>query len=209
MGERPKGHDHSSDRPKGKLVTPEDTVESFRGKTDTSGTCTFTYLCSGFGGYDSIHVEGLTKKDTATLTILVRMTKFDSLESGAHYDLIGQYGTGNVESPHRLNHYGTASLIATLKALADTAYGDSKIKLRINDMSLVLGGPFDCSPHSLWNTPHQNHREGANADVDDYAVSTDETLTLVTTAKMKELMRNSVSKPSVINEGNHLHVSLK
>jgi hypothetical protein len=207
------GHDHTVGRPIGRLVTSDketkDTVKSFHGKTDSTGTSKFRYLCSGFGGYDSVYVEGLTKKDTANLTILVTMPKFDSLESGAHYFLIGQYGTGSVESPHRLNHYGSKNLIKTIKALADTAYSDTKVKLRINDISLIFGGPFDCSTHSLWNTPHQEHREGVSVDIDDQTLSANGQLTQVSVAKINEWVRNFMNKPSVKNEGDHFHVTVR
>ncbi len=155
------GHDHTADRPIGKLVRAnegtQDTADSFRGKTDTTGTFKFTYLCSGFGGYDSIYAEGLTKKDTATLTVLVRMAKFDSLESGQHYDLIGRTTT------HVKNHFGRTTTISRLMALADSAYADSSWTLQYNDISLANGGPFDHTANL--NTPHQSHREGKHTDM--------------------------------------------
>ena len=82
------------------------------------------------------------------------------LEMGEHYELIGKTST------HLVNHYGSSSLVANLKALADSVFADSMGVLRYNDMSLIYGGPFDWTAN--WNTPHQHHREGSHADVDDF-----------------------------------------
>jgi hypothetical protein len=59
----------------------------------------------------------------------------------------------------------TSLQISKLKELADTVYSKKIIKLRFNDMSLIYGGPFDCNTTYSWNTPHENHREGINADI--------------------------------------------
>ena len=66
-------------------------------------------------------------------------------------------------SQHRVNHYGTSDLIKKLKALADSLYADSSHVLRLNDLSLQFGGPFDIKNN--WDTPHQTHRLGVNGDV--------------------------------------------
>jgi len=198
------GHDHTAGRPLGRLVTSgKDTVYSFHGKTDSTGICRFIYLCSGFGGYDSIYVEGLTKKDTASLTILVRISKFDSLESGAHYVLIGQYGTGNVSSKHRMNHFGSLKLIGKLKALADSLYVVRGHILRINDISIQFGGPFDIS--NDWNTPHQNHREGASVDIDDVDANDH----VVDPEYLERIVTSRGFKGTFANEGNHFHISFR
>ena len=205
------GHDHATGRPTGWLITPDkDTVKLFRGKTDTTGKSIFRYLCSGVGGVDSVYAEGMTKKDTATATLSLTMGKFDSLEIGTHYDLIGQYGTHDVQSPHRMNHYGSQALIGMIKALSDTAFNDKKIKLRINDMSLELGGPFDCSPHSLWNTPHQNHREGVSVDIDDQATTSIGANTLVTKKHLNDwAQRVQKGGLSIGDERTHFHLTIK
>jgi hypothetical protein len=202
------GHDHSTGRPTGWLVTSDkDTLKLYRGKTDTTGRTTFKYLCSGFGGFDSVYAEGLTKKDTATLTILVRMAEFDSLESGAHYVLIGQYGTGNVSSKHRMNHFGTANLITKLKALADTAYSKKEYRLRFNDMSLIHGGPFDI--RNNWNCPHQKHREGVSVDVDD-SVETSSGRKVITKEQIYDWLKSSKKREfSIGKESDHYHVTIQ
>jgi hypothetical protein len=91
----------------------------------------------------------------------LRRGNFVELTQSAHDTLIGQTDT------HLRNHFGTQNLLDKIKALADSVYADSSYVLRINDMSLVWGGPFDCKADYRWNTPHEEHREGASVDISD------------------------------------------
>lgn len=161
------GHDHIPDRPWGLFVSTEhDTVDYFWGETDGEGKVTCTYLSSGIGGKDSIAAWGYdSEKDTASAIVLLKVKGLEELGAGNHYKLIGAYGTGSVVSQHRINHYGTAKLVSKLKSLADSVYSAKKYRIRINDMSLPSGGPFDIANN--WDTPHQTHREGVSADIDE------------------------------------------
>ena len=47
--------------------------------------------------------------------------------------------------------------------VADSVCGHTSLLIRINDMSLIGGGPFDV--YNDWDTPHENHRQGVNADI--------------------------------------------
>ena len=152
------GHDHDENRPTGKFITRGgDTLANFRDTTDSKGKLTYTYICSGFGGVDSVFVRGRSDRDTSSTTILLRFDGLQELTEGDHYVLIGKTAT------HGKNHYGTTTTLSRLEALADSAYADSSWVLQYNDMSLINGGPFD-HMHN-WNTPHRNHREGTNTDI--------------------------------------------
>jgi hypothetical protein len=153
------GHDHNTNRPTGKFIHNTDTVATFQDKTNSEGKAVYTYICSGFGGVDSIYVKGKADRDTSSTTILLQFSGLEELTEGDHYEL---YGTKPI---HPRNHYGTATLVTKLKALADSVYADSSWVLRYNDMSLVNGGPFDFT--ESWNTPHQLHRQGVSVDVSD------------------------------------------
>lgn len=154
------GHDHNDGRPTGKFITPaKDTVATFQGSTNSNGTATYTYICSGFGGVDSLHVKGKTDKDTASAVILLKIADLVELIEGTNFKLIGD------KPIHKRNHYGTKSTTDKLKILADSAYADSAWVLQYNDISLIDGGPFDVSTAYVWNTPHQHHREGRNVDM--------------------------------------------
>jgi hypothetical protein len=154
------GHNHTEDRPNGRFITDTDTpLNIIEGKTDSTGTYCCTYLCSGFGGVDSILVCGVTTKDTSRVTIPVRIEGLELLEDGDHFNLVGE------TTSHAVNHYGTSATLNKLEKLAEQAYMDSSYILQFNDMSLVDGGPFDCSNDYPWDTPHQTHREGTNVDM--------------------------------------------
>ena len=160
------GHDHNVTRPVGRFILNNDTASVMKCTTDVKGEIKLDYLCSGFGGIDSIYVKGATRKDTATVTIALNVPDFVELTSSDHFVLIGANAGG---SQHSKNHYGKANLINTLKNIADIAYSEKSYKLRFNDMSLINGGPFDISNN--WNTPHQNHREGVSVDISSTAVA--------------------------------------
>ena len=163
------GHDHNTDRPTGKFITSaKDTVATFQDTTNSEGKATYTYICSGFGGVDSIFVRGRTDRDTSTATILLQISGLQELTSGDHYALVGAHSQGT-NSLHEKNHYGTASAVSKLQALADSAYADSSWTVQYNDMSLINGGPFDFTQN--WDTPHQLHREGVSVDVSDPGLS--------------------------------------
>ncbi len=119
------GHDHNANRPTGKFITPaKDTVASFQGTTNGEGKATYTYICSGFGGVDSILVKGRTDRDTASTTMVLQFSGLQELTAGDHYALYGD------RPIHPKNHYGTATLVLKLKALADSVYADSSFMLR-------------------------------------------------------------------------------
>lgn len=156
------GHDHNTNRPTGKFIHKADTVATFQDKTNSDGKAIYTYICSGFGGVDSIFVKGKTDRDTSSTTILLQFPGLEELTSGDHYGLIGAHSQG-ATSEHEKNHYGMEDLVSELKTLADTIYVQKGYELQINDMSLVNGGPFDITNN--WNCPHQTHRNGISADI--------------------------------------------
>ena len=185
------------------MTEQHDTLTEVEGKTDTNGQAKYKYLCSGIGGIDSIYVKGQTPYDTATATITLKFGDFQLMTEGEHYDLVGAYGESGVNSQHRVNHYGTPRLIQKLKALADSVHADSSYVLRINDMSLQCGGPFDIKNN--WDTPHQNHREGVSADVDDI----DKNKKRLPAEYLKKRLQIIEPKASLGDEGNHYHVTIR
>jgi len=131
------------------------------------------------------------------------MGDLELMTEGEHYDLIGAYGESGVDSKHRVNHYGTSNLINKLKALADSVYADSSYVLRINDVSLQFGGPFDIKNN--WDTPHENHREGVSADIDDV----DGNKKAVPAMYLKKKLQIICPKASLGDEGNHYHATIR
>ena len=202
------GHDHNTNRPTGKFITSaNDTVATFRDSTNNDGKATYTYICSGFGVVDSMFVKGKTDRDTSSATILLQFPGLQELTDGDHYVLTGAYGDAGVTSQHYKNRYGTSNLIEKPKQLADTVYSLKKYELRINDMSLINGGPFDINNN--WDTPHQTHRQGVSADVSNQVLLANERLFPMTEDQLKVWLRLVVKEPNIGKELSHFHVTIR
>ncbi len=165
------------------------------------GRKTYTYLSSGIGGVDILFVRGTTDKDTASATIDLKITGLQELTDGEHYDLVGAFGEPGVTSRHRRNHYGTSRLNSKLISLADSVFADSSLILRINDISLQFGGPFDIDNN--WNTPHEKHRAGVSVDID----NVDHNRRNINLKYLEERVKNDPFKGTLTNHRNHFHVT--
>jgi hypothetical protein len=149
------GHNHdSASRPKGQF-------QPSSGSTGTSGLST-TYTSPEVSGIIDVTVTGTDPNGNAllplTFTIGVQIGGLVSLPPGANYSLVGQ--TAN----HGDNHYGTATMNATLVNLANSYVAVfPNNPLAYNDMSLVTGGLFDIN--GTWSKPHVSHRMGNDADL--------------------------------------------
>ena len=202
------GHDHSDNRPSGRFVTSaKETLVAVQGLTDSAGKVEYTYLSSGIGGVDSLSVRSVTPGDTAGLRIVMKIPNLKELLAGDHYDLIGALGEPGVISRHRKNHYGTSNMVKSLTTLADTIYQIKKCYLRINDISLEFGGPFDISNN--WVTPHQKHRGGISADIDDKVRAAAGSTRTIARKELAEWFEKAGLQGTIRNEGNHFHVTIK
>jgi hypothetical protein len=149
------GHNHdSASRPKGQF-------QPSSGSTGTSGLNT-TYTSPEVSGIIDVTVTGTDPNGNAlvpsSFTIGVQIGGLVSLPQGANYSLVGQ--TAN----HNDNHYGTATMNATLVNLANSYVAVfPNNPLAYNDMSLQTGGLFDVS--GAWSKPHVSHRMGNDADL--------------------------------------------
>jgi hypothetical protein len=206
------GHDHQAGhlgtRPRGRFRTQAgDTVTTYSGLTDTNGRISLRYLSSGFGGVDSVICNVTGTRDTVRRVISLVVRGLELLTEGDHYDLIGAYGEPGVHSEHHTNHYGTERLRQGIIALADSLYARSGLKLRINDMSLESGGPFDIL--NQWNTPHQLHREGCSVDIDEKYSN----LSVIPELTFRKILENPPFRlqfeKTLFNEGDHYHLTFR
>lgn len=147
------GHEHTSGRPVGTFGTTS-------GSTNASGVFTTTYTATQFGGEERIHADAGGQGGEADLDVSI--PGLQALPPGANYD--NTWGTSGAGWMHHNSHNGTTATIDGLIAIADAyaAQYPGSI-LRYNDMSLPKGGLFDINDN--WNTPHGEHRFGANCDV--------------------------------------------
>jgi hypothetical protein len=198
------GHDHTSERPNGRFVTAyEETLAVLDDRSDFEGKAKYTYLCSGIGGVDSVFVRAIKETDTASVTIDLKIANLTELKPSERYRLVGSFGESGVSSRHISNHYGTSNLVQKLQALADSVHADSSYILRINDISLLLGGPFDIKNN--WDTPHQTHREGVCADIDDI----DASKKILDKEYFERIVTSKPFSGRFLDEKTHYHVTFK
>lgn len=92
------------------------------------------------------------------VVIDVRVPNLEPLGAGNNHTVVRD---GKEEHPY--GTYGTNDSIATLLEIASEYRKQSNSALSVNDLSLPAGGLFDLG--SNWNTPHESHREGKDADI--------------------------------------------
>ena len=184
------GHNHhDADRPKG-TIAPSN-ISFSEGDV---GSNSAKYKSSEVAGEEKIKVK-VNNKDTSETIIQVKVPGFFELGEGDGYALIGQTAT------HHGNHYGTESTLYSLLDLAGAYYEENKGTLRINDISLIGGGLFDIKAN--WSSPHKSHRVGKNVDVDDVTAEGKK----VRSASLKKVAEKLGIKITILDEGNHLHLS--
>jgi len=235
------GHSHDGTRPMGRYVYPitsTDTSDTgIVAQTDSEGKIRFRYVASQFGGVERMRARLLsdtTKFDT--LSLITRVPGLDSLGTGTHYVLVGapnnHSGTNDPcrtappTSLHYKNHYGTLTLRNAIDSIA-TRYNRlfPQIRLRINDMSLALGGGFDTgngwaadivdeypsNTRRCNDRGHCSHREGRHADIGQRAINQSGDCVVLTTIdedlrKLRDIIKDVTKNDSYI-EGDHEHIT--
>lgn len=141
--------------------------------TDNEGVAKVYYIASEFGGEEVVtaktQAESEQQRMTASLPLTLAIPNLEQLPPSIYIDPTGD------KKEHRFNHFGRADLLQALEALAvnyaletprDTL--PQNPAMRVNDMSLVTGGLFDCLSYcggKEWKTPHKGHRFGVEVDV--------------------------------------------
>jgi hypothetical protein len=184
------GHSHhDANRPNGSLGGSGGTPNVVTGNTGTTGFV-FGFTAAEISGSHEIAATCTDCTQDGPDTVRVMVSGLQELGPGADYDLIGQ------TTPHPENHYGTASLIASLRILAQ-AYAKAfpGNRLAYNDMSLEFGGLFDIA--AGWRPPHRSHRLGTDVD-----------LRLVP-ARQRQALRHLIRQSgigTILVEGDHWHL---
>jgi hypothetical protein len=226
-------HSHTSPRrPVGRFIHPigsTDTTDTLLAQTDANGKIRFRYLASQFGGVERVRAKLLS--DTTifdTLSLATRVPGLQLLpEDTTKYFKVG--GTCRHNGPRDDNefpncrtpdtdHWGTIEFIGHLQAIVDSfvVLYDS-LRLRINDMSLPLGGGFDIG--GRWNQDitvptcrpagygHCTHRTGETGDVSFDAINPQgDRVTLNEQQRLDlELIINATSGAPVVHS-DHFHV---
>ena len=194
------GHDHhDASRPNGSLGGSSGTLNVVTGNTGTTGFV-FDFTAPEISGEHKIAPTCTDRTCTqeGPDTVGIRVSGLQELGPGTDYDLIGQ------TTSHPQNHYGTASLIASLRSLAQAYAGAFPgQRLAYNDISLQFGGLFDVGKDKVsgalipWRTPHRSHRLGTDVD-----------LRLVP-ASHRQALRHLIKQSgisTILVEGDHWHL---
>ncbi|MGH7584383.1 MAG: hypothetical protein ACREL5_14270, partial [Gemmatimonadales bacterium] len=120
---------------------------------------TIVYRASPFAEPVTLYATSAVT-DTAQANWNVGVSGLSALAPTAHLDTIGEI------PPHPHSHYGLPTLISQLYNTADAVYAKYNTTLKVNDMSLQMGGQFDLA-YSAWrsDTSHIEHRAGRSADI--------------------------------------------
>jgi hypothetical protein len=178
------GHSHGGTRPLGKYQRKSGnnwvTADTLRLQTDSAGTLVFRYLASRFGGIEEVKaIEaasiGTGAENKATKLVKTRVHQLSLLPEGTNYVKVGgkcehrgprvDNQFPNCRTPDN-NHYCTGTLAGAIPVLADSfAAKYSGYCIRVNDMSLPLGGKFEIAGTYQYGGSHAEHRVGCNADI--------------------------------------------
>lgn len=130
--------------------------------TDEMGKIWVSYRSSEIGGRFQfiVKVENHPKLEVRD-TLNVRVPELFELPDAIYYKRIGQTHF------HLSNHWGTASVIDHLQAIAMAWFLEHTNEhiIMYNDISLEYGGMFDVNGQWNTNSGHKSHRIGTDVDV--------------------------------------------
>jgi hypothetical protein len=173
----PDANAHLHDRPasvRGQLDAPTCTVIV---DPEGTGSCTVTYRPSEIGGVETVvaSADGFPNAETR---IRVEFPGLVPLPADpARYVLVGapenhagtndpcRPATDPPTSQHSPNHSARPEMNAAVLAIADAMRQETGILIRVNDMSLPMGGLFDYDIQKSWQPGHTAHRIGRDADI--------------------------------------------
>lgn len=175
------GHDHDTERPKGTFerrpkeggLQEAHCLVVLDGQGMGKCLVPVTYHPDEVSGTETIEATA-TGFGQATTNVTVEVPGLEPLpEDPTRYELVGapdnHAGTNDPCRParptskHFQNHFGTRRLITAVREVADRMLRETGILLRVNDMSLPLGGLFDIDNN--WISPHDGHRVGLEVDI--------------------------------------------
>ncbi len=193
------GHDHGdqpSRRERGDFenyghfvssqTTPNTRANPIEEETQSNGRASYTYVASRFGDRMKMRVGSLENELLwDTLSIVERVPDLEPLPDSPNYLKIG--GTCNHHGPrddnaHQgcrtpdNNHWGALLTLQAIDSIAANYHRlfASDLTIRVNDISLPLGGRFDISGFWVGNSNHEFHRFGKDVDVRSSTIHADD-----------------------------------
>ncbi|MBM4162705.1 MAG: hypothetical protein FJ217_16615 [Ignavibacteria bacterium] len=197
--DRSGGHDHDDQpnrRPRGDFenyghfvsaqTTPNKRANPMEEKTQSNGKASYTYVASRFGDRMKLRVESLENKLLwDTLSVVERVPDLELLPDSPNYVKIG--GTCNHHGPRDdseyancrtpdNNHWGALLTLQAIDSIAANYHREfpNDPRLRVNDISLQLGGRFDINGGWVGNGYHEFHRFGRDVDIRSSTIALDD-----------------------------------
>lgn len=187
------------------------TVSNFN--AEGMGSCTVAYRSSEVNGVETIVASG-PGFPNAEAKVRVEVPGLVELpEDPAKYVRVGtpnnHAGTNDPCTPqaqaptsrHFESFYGLPKLKEAVEQIAATILQQTGILLRVNDMSLPLGGLFDIDNN--WRTDHKTHRVGRHADIG-FSGIRNGVCTSFNRDRLEAAIRRKTGNAPVIH-GNHFH----
>jgi len=167
------GHQHS-DPPTGTIVS-DLSIKPPIPVDRCFGYCQLQYVVpeiSGDFGITAALALNPSNNDVETIHVTISSPAVNCLQpiTGSNLVLTGSYGqvrcdgSSVVQSKHSDNHWGQSVLARYIPQIGDQWFDVYSLQIRLNDISLPLGGLFDIDNN--WAPPHVSHRLGYNADVE-------------------------------------------
>jgi hypothetical protein len=209
------GHSHQGDRPTGRFIDGTDAIPVLYTQT-TGDTIRAVYRASLFGGKEKIfaRLTDLIPAPADTDSVVVRVPGLLNFEAGTTFELVGNpdnhAGTNDrcranpPTSLHYGNHFGTNGMLTAIRNVA-VAYDSLHpgIRLRVNDISLEFGGLFDT--RNNWQTPHNEHRVGEDADIGFTGLNLDDECVGMNRRQLLNAIEDFTDGPT-LTEGDHYHI---
>jgi hypothetical protein len=224
------GHDHTNRRTDnnenyGYFISQQGSRQQGRPLSENTLTNVmnaFEYVASIWG--DTMKIIATSGRHpkflTDTMKIVERIAGLELLPEGTNYVKVGgtteHHGPPASATDH--NHYGTGRLTTQVQTIADSfTVAFERYRLRINDMSLPLGGAFDI--FASWDQDviepncrqqghgHCGHRRGTNADISFQVINPQGQQVLTTSRQRRrllEIIRNIAGFP--VTHRDHYHI---
>ncbi len=182
------------------------------------GSCKATYVGSQVSGVETITGSAAGFPDAQTKVRVAVPGLVELPQNPARYVLVGapnnHAGTNDPCIPqamaptsrHFQNHFGQPRLNQAVQAIADKMRNETGgVLLRVNDMSLSLGGLFDIQNN--WQPPHVDHRVSLAVDIPFTGVRSG-TCAVYSQIRLQIAIRKATGQAPLI-EADHFHAFIR
>jgi hypothetical protein len=184
--------------------------------SDGRGGCKVSYFSGQISGIERITATAGSLKSEVKIPVQIQGLQ-ELPEAPTRYVRVGtplnHAGTNDPcrsdipRSQHFLTHFGRDGLITAIERIADRVRDDADgVRIRVNDMSLVLGGLFDIG--NDWTHPHRYHRDGRHVDIGFRGVNSSGGCVEIDLLRLRLIIEEETGSP-VLSEPGHYHAVVR